>query len=58
MSICRRKFDEEHGNPWICECPLCREVRRSIESPEGRKEMDDKDDDGCQEEEKRSDRER
>ncbi len=22
--ICRRKLDEERGNPWICECPVCR----------------------------------
>lgn len=25
--ICRRKLDEERGNPWICECMLCKRER-------------------------------
>ena len=28
MAICRRKLDEERGNPWICECPVCKEAKR------------------------------
>ncbi len=24
MSICRKELDEEHGNPFICNCPKCR----------------------------------
>ena len=40
MAICRRKLDEERGNPWICECPLCREARKEegIETGRPRKE--------------------
>jgi hypothetical protein len=26
--ICRKKLDEERGNPFICECPICREQGR------------------------------
>jgi hypothetical protein len=29
--ICRRKLDEERGNPWICECPMCQEERKAKE---------------------------
>ena len=32
--ICRKNLDEARGNLWICECPMCREARRS-ESDEG-----------------------
>jgi len=27
--ICRRKLDQERGNPQICECPMCREIRKT-----------------------------
>ena len=27
--ICRKKLDEERGNPWVCECPLCKNERSS-----------------------------
>ena len=30
--ICRKKLDEERGNSWICECPLCREERKAKET--------------------------
>ncbi len=26
--ICRKNLDEERRNPWICECPLCKEARK------------------------------
>lgn len=29
MAICRRKLDEDRGNPWICDCPICREARKA-----------------------------
>jgi len=32
--ICRRNLDEQRGNPQICECPMCREAKRS-EKDEG-----------------------
>lgn len=36
-AICRKKLDEERRNPWICECPLCKEARKEeaiqIENP-------------------------
>jgi hypothetical protein len=25
--ICRKRLDEERGNPWICACPICGEER-------------------------------
>jgi hypothetical protein len=28
--VCRKNLDEERGNPWICECPLCN-VQRELE---------------------------
>jgi len=33
--ICRRKLDEERGNPFICGCPLCKQDRGegSLEIP-------------------------
>jgi hypothetical protein len=34
MSICRRILDEERGNPWICECPFCREARERSKGDE------------------------
>jgi hypothetical protein len=30
--ICRRYLDEQRENPWICECPLCREERKAKEA--------------------------
>jgi hypothetical protein len=27
--ICRKKLDEQYGNPQICECPMCREERKN-----------------------------
>ena len=32
--ICRRKLDEERGNPfgWICACPLCEQQRKEVNS--------------------------
>lgn len=32
--ICRRSLDDDRGNPWICECPLCRDMRAESESKE------------------------
>lgn len=29
--ICRRVLDEERGNEWICECPICSQVRKGEE---------------------------
>jgi len=29
--ICRRKLDEERGNPWICGCERCRLEREKDE---------------------------
>jgi hypothetical protein len=26
--ICRKNLDERRGNPWICECPMCRGKRK------------------------------
>jgi hypothetical protein len=37
--ICRKKLDEERGNPWICGCPFCNEERLEIEG-EARADMD------------------
>ena len=43
MSICRKKLDEERGNPWICECPLCRAERGkgSIEENDSQDQSED-----------------
>lgn len=31
--ICRRKLDQERGNPMICECPKCQQAKNEgIES--------------------------
>jgi hypothetical protein len=30
--ICRRNLDESRGNPFICECPLCRDERKETET--------------------------
>jgi len=35
MPICRRRLDEQHGNPWICECPLCRREKMTIDPRDG-----------------------
>lgn len=29
--ICRKKLDQEGGNPWVCECPLCRVERKETQ---------------------------
>lgn len=42
--ICRRLLDEERGNPFICECPICGEIRKS-ETKEIQK-SDEKDEEG------------
>jgi hypothetical protein len=34
-------LDEERGNAWICECPLCREARG--EEANGSESIDDRD---------------
>ena len=26
--ICRKYLVEQRGNPWVCECLMCREMRR------------------------------
>jgi hypothetical protein len=40
--ICRRRLDEERGNPFICECPMCREANKTEELKGDReKEMED-----------------
>ena len=48
--ICRRKLDEERGNPWICNCLMCREARKEeqIETggPGKEEEVDDERDRG------------
>ena len=25
--ICRKNLDESRGNPWVCECPMCKQKR-------------------------------
>ena len=34
--ICRRKLDEQYGNPQICECPMCKERANSLNDGEGK----------------------
>lgn len=34
--ICRRRLDEERGNPWICVCPCCAEKRKEVGEGESR----------------------
>ena len=29
--ICRKRLDEERGNPWICECSRCQQEREDHE---------------------------
>jgi len=40
--ICRRKLDEERGNPQICECPICSEQGRRFEETENESILDGK----------------
>jgi len=28
--ICRKKLDESRGNPWVCQCFLCRREREEL----------------------------
>jgi hypothetical protein len=30
--VCRRVLDEERGNPWICEYPMCQRARGTEKS--------------------------
>ncbi len=32
--ICRKSLDEARGNPWICDCPLCKNLRARSEGNE------------------------
>jgi hypothetical protein len=39
--ICRKKLDETQGNPWICECPFCREAKKKSDVGDGDKKEEE-----------------